>query len=306
MFVLGECIHVLSSKVKTAIQERDAKTIQELAVKQARAGANCLELNIGPAKKTGVDTMSWMVDVVQEVTDLPLSLDSTNAAAIEAGLKKVKRQAFINSTSADPERIKAMMPLAAEYNANLIALTLGATGMPNTADDRIQLVLDVLLPAAAEHGVPTENLYFDPLVLTITCNQDQPPQVVEAVRIIKQLLDPPLKTTLGLSNVSNGAPDENRPLINRIFLVMLLAAGLDSAIADPTDRELMEAVRIVEQRDTSTPTGQLLVNLYDATAAMEELDPGLVDRNDPDQMAIFKTAQILYNKVIYAHSYLNL
>jgi hypothetical protein len=106
--------------------------------------------------------------------------------------------------------------------------------------------------------------------------------------------------------VSNGVPHENRSLINRTFLVMLMAAGLDSAIADPLDEAQNEVIRIIVERDTSTPVGQLLVNLYDATAVMEDLDPSLVDMGDPEQAAIYKTLQILNNKVIYADAYLRM
>ena len=113
-------------------------------------------------------------------------------------------------------------------------------------------------------------------------------------------------TTVGLSNISNSCPNEFRSLINRTFLVMLMATGLDSAIADPLDKKLMEYIRIVENRDTNTALGKLILALYDATAAMEDLDPDLVDRGDQDQMDFFKTYQILKNQIIYAHSYLRI
>jgi cobalamin-dependent methionine synthase I len=111
-------------------------------------------------------------------------------------------------------------------------------------------------------------------------------------------------TVVGLSNVSNSIPHENRSLLNRTFLVMLMAAGLDAAIADPLDEELGEYLRIVEGRDDSTALGNLLLTLYDKTAAMEELEPSDVDMSDPAQVDVWKTVRILCNKVIYAHSYL--
>jgi cobalamin-dependent methionine synthase I len=126
------------------------------------------------------------------------------------------------------------------------------------------------------------------------------------VRFFKQLADPPPMTVVGLSNTSNSVPHENRSLINRTYAVMLLAEGLDAAIADPLDDKLHEVLRIVDERDTSTGLGNLLVTLYDKTAAMEELEPSDVDMSDPEQADVWKTAQILYNKVIYAHSYLRM
>jgi cobalamin-dependent methionine synthase I len=126
------------------------------------------------------------------------------------------------------------------------------------------------------------------------------------VRFFKQLSDPPPMTVVGLSNISNSVPNENRSLINRTFLVMLMAAGLDSAIADPLDDKLNDFIRIARQRDTNTGLGHLLVTLYDKTAAMEELEPSDVDMSDPEQVDVWKTVQILYNKVIYAHAYLRM
>lgn len=268
-----------------------------------------LDLNIGRRKKDGHEVMPWLIEAVHEVApNVAVSLDTTNAAAIEAGLKRCKElgiEAMINSTSADPERLEATMPLAAEYGCKIIALTMEKT-IPATADGRVQLAMEVILPKAMELGIPMEHLYLDPLVLTVKGMQEHAMENINAIRMFKVLSDPPPMTVVGLSNVSNGVPEENRSLINRTFLVMLMAAGLDAAIANPLDDAQNEVIRIIEKRDTSTPVGQLLVNLYDATAAMEELDPSLVDMDDPEQVAIYKTVQILTNKVIYADASLRM
>jgi 5-methyltetrahydrofolate corrinoid/iron sulfur protein methyltransferase len=147
-------------------------------------------------------------------------------------------------------------------------------------------------------------VYLDPLVLTVTCNQDVAQASVEAIRMFKMLSDPAPTTVVGLSNVSNGCPKENRPLINRTFLVMLMGAGLDSAIADPLDADQMEWIRIVEARDDSTPLGMLVLAVHDSAAAMEPLDEGIVDASDPQQLAVLKTVRMLHNQVLYADSYL--
>ncbi len=303
MLIIGENITIGTEAVQKAIAERDAEFIQRKAVAQVEHGAGMLDLNIGPQKRHGVEVMEWIVDTVQEVVDVPLSLDTTNVAALEAGLKRCNKQAMLNSASADPERLESIMPLAAKYNAKVIALTMEKT-IPPTAEGRAELAMSVLIPKAMELGIPMEDLYLDPLVLTVQGMQDYAPQTLEALRYFKQMADPPPMTVVGLSNISNDVPWEQRSLINRTYLVMLMAAGLDAAIANPLDEKQNEFIRIVEERDTSTPVGELLVNLYDATAAMEELDPSLVDMDDPEQVAIWKTVQILENKVIYAHGYL--
>lgn len=309
MYIIGENIQIISNLVRKAIDERDAKPLQELAKKQVEGGAQMLDLNIGRRKKDGHEVMPWLIEIVHEAAPhVAVSLDTTNTAAIEAGLKRCRElgiEALINSTSADPERLEATMPLAAEYGCKIIALTMEKS-IPATADGRVQLAMEVLLPKAMELGIPMNNLYLDPLVLTVKGMQTHAVENLNAIRMFKALSDPPPMTVVGLSNVSNGVPHENRSLINRTFLVMLMAAGLDAAIADPLDKAQNEVIRIVEERDTSTPVGQLLVNLYDATAAMEELDPSLVDMEDPEQAAIYKTVQILTNKVIYADAYLKM
>lgn len=306
MIVIGECIHIIAKRVREAVDARDKGFIQELAKRQVEKGAHVLDLNLGPMKKAGPEVMTWVVDAVQEVVDVPLSLDTTNAAAIEAGLKLCQKKAIINSTDATEERLSALMPLAAKYNANIIALSLGKVGLPTTADARIELVAEKILPVAMEHGVPTDNLYLDPLVLTVNGNQDQAPETVSAVRFFKQMTDPAPMTICGLSNVSNSCPAEVRPILNRVYLVMMLGAGLDSAIADPLDDELMEVVRIIDSRDDSTPKGELYLALYDAFALSEEFDTSAVDMTDPELREIAKTIDVLQNKTLYAHGYLRL
>jgi len=306
VLIIGENIHIIAPPVKAAIEARDAQAIQAMALRQVEAGAGILDLNIGPQKKLGHEVMPWIVEAVQEVTDVPLSLDTTNLAAMEAGLQKCARPAMLNSASADPARLDSVMQLAAKYGARVIALTMGVDGIPTTADGRAGIAMEALLPAAEAAGLPIADVYLDPLVLTVTCNQDVARESVEAIRMFKMMADPPPTTVVGLSNISNGCPPETRPLINRTLLVMLLGAGLDSAIADPFDAEQNEFIRIVEQRDESTPLGTLVVALFDASAAMEELDPGRVDESDPRQVDLYKTYRMLQNQVIYADSYLRI
>ncbi len=303
MLVIGENIHIISPRVKTAIEEQDGEFFRALAQRQVAAGANYVELNIGPSRKRGTEIMPWIVQAVQDSITVPLSLDTTNADAIEAGLKVCKRTPLINSTSAEVARRNRLFPMAAEFKAPIIALGMTEQGIPNTADGRAELGFE-LINAAAEFDISPENLFLDPLVLPISADQPGVQVTVEAIRMFKGLSDPPVKTTVGLSNVSNGAPNENRPLINRVFLVMLLGVGLDSAIVDPLDTKLMEAVRIVESQDTSTGVGKVLCALYNAYAAGDHLTQDSVDMHDPEQVEIWKTVRILQNEVIYADSYL--
>ncbi len=301
MKIIGENIHIMSPKVKEAIANRDAKFFQESALKQVAAGAWAVDLNVGPQKKLGHEILPWLVEAVQAVVDVPLCLDTTNLAAIEAACEIIKHQPIINSTSAEPERLEKVPLVAAKYNTRLIGLTMEAEGIPISAEARVNIALEKLLPRAEEVGMPLENLIVDPLVLTVSGCQQYVPECIEAVRILKET---GAGVQVGLSNVSNAVPNEMRPLINRVYCVMLMGAGLDMMIADPLDKEQNEFIRIVEQRDDSTPVGRLLLALHDAVAAQEELSPDAVDMADPEQTDIWKTVQILLNKVIYADSYL--
>ncbi len=306
MYIIGENIHIISPKVKEAIASRNGAFFVDLARKQVQNGAQALDLNVGPQKKAGPEVVSWLVDVVQEAVgnDITLSFDTTNLAAIRAGVAKVPRGlAIINSTSAEAERLEAVPPVAVEFGTKLIGLTMAKEGIPVSAEARVSLALEKLVPRCEEVGLPLDHLIVDPLVLTVKGCQEYVPQCVEAVRILKGS-GLPILTNAGLSNVSNQVPPELRPLINRTYMVMLMAVGLDMAIADPLDAELKEFIRIVEQRDVSTPLAKLLVTLYDRTAAGEEVTPDDVDMQDPKQADVYKTIQILLNKVIYADAYL--
>jgi 5-methyltetrahydrofolate corrinoid/iron sulfur protein methyltransferase len=307
MYKIGENIHIISPKVKEALANRDGGFFVTLAQKQRDSGADALDLNIGPQKKAGKEVMDWLVDCMQEaVPGMTLSFDTTNLEAIEVGLKKAGSNAIINSTSAEEERLSNVPPLAAQYQSKLIALCMEKSGIPVSADARVGIAMEKLIPRAQEVGLPMENLLIDPLILTVSGCQEYVPHAVETVRMLKMVADPPPMTVVGLSNVSNQVPHEMRPLINRVYMVMLMAAGLDAAILDPLDKELMEVIRIVETRDDSTPVGALYLKLFDAVAAVEELQSEQVDMSDPAQVEIWKTTQVLLNRVIYTDSYLRL
>ncbi|HZD56763.1 MAG TPA: dihydropteroate synthase [Anaerolineales bacterium] len=305
MYIIGENIHIISDKVKAALQEKDAKFFQDLAMRQVDAGAQALDLNLGPRKKDWEEVFPWMVETVEAVVDVPLSFDSTNLQGIEAGLKKItKAQPIINSTSAEEERLEKVPLVAKQYNTRLIALTMGKSGIPVAADDRVNIALEKLIPRMLEIDFPMENLIIDPLVLTVSGCQEYCPHLIEAVRTLQYAWDPPPAISVGLSNVSNAVPRENRPLINRVYCAMLMGVGLQMMIADPLDSELKETIRVIEERDESTPVNRLYLKISDHIANMEEPSFDDVEASDPQQMAIWKTVQILLNKVIYADSYL--
>ncbi len=306
MYIIGENIHIISDKVKEALKARDAKFFQDLAVRQVEHGAQALDLNLGPRKNDWAEVFPWMVETVEAVVDVPLSFDSTNLLGIEAGLKKVtKAQPIINSTSAEPERLEKVPLVAKQYNARLIALTMGASGIPVSADERVNIAIEKLIPRALEVDLPVSDLIIDPLVLTVSGCQQYCPELVGAIQTLQVAWDPAPAISVGLSNVSNSVPKENRSLINRMYGAMLMGAGLQMMIADPFDEDLKNVIRIIETRDDSTSLARSYLALSDRIAAMEEPQPDDFDLDDAEQRAMWKTVQILLNKVIYADGYLD-
>ena len=306
MYIIGENIHIISEKVKEALTNRDSEFFMELALKQVEAGAKAVDINLGPRKKDWAEVFPWIVQAVETVVDVPLSIDTTNVDGMEAALKTItKAQPILNSTSAEEERLEKIPALAKKYNAKIIALTMGTSGIPVEADARVNIAVETLIPHLMEIGFNMEDLIIDPLVLTVSGCQQYCPELIGAVQMLQYSWDPAPMISVGLSNVSNAVPKENRPLINRVYLSMLMGVGLQMMIADPLDQEQNKVIKWIEEKDTSTPLAALYNKIAERTEAGEELQIEDFDMNDPDQAAIWKTTQILLNKVIYADGYLN-
>jgi 5-methyltetrahydrofolate corrinoid/iron sulfur protein methyltransferase len=245
MLIIGECLSIISKKVREAILKRDKEPIQKIAIEQWKSGAHMIEANIGPAEDDGEKLMEWMVTTIQEAVPLPVSLDTTNPHAMEAGLKVHNNQwgkPLINSTSLDPDRFM-MFELSAKYNAPIIALTVGKGGLPRDAEERVEIAVK-LMEKAVEYGIPFEDIYLDPLVLQISTSQQQAKEALRAIKLFQELNDPPMKTILGLSNISNGCPKHIRPILNRYFLALLMYEGLSAAIVNPS--EVIETIKTID------------------------------------------------------------
>jgi 5-methyltetrahydrofolate corrinoid/iron sulfur protein methyltransferase len=305
MLIIGENIHIISEKVKEALTNRDREFFMDLAVRQVEAGAKAVDINLGPRKKDWAEVFPWIVETVEAVVDVPLSIDTTNVDGMEAALKTVtKAQPILNSTSAEPERLEKIPALAKKYNAKVIALTMRSEGIPVEADARVNIAVETLIPRMMEIDFPMENLIIDPLVLTVSGCQQYCPHLIEAVRTLQYAWDPAPSISVGLSNVSNAVPNDNRPLINRVYLAMLMGVGLQMMIANPFDKEQNDVIRWIETKDTSNPLAAVYNKIADRTCTGEEPQMEDFDLADPEQAAIWKTTQILLNKVIYADSYL--
>jgi len=241
MIIIGEKINSTRKDMAQAISQNDAAYIQKIALEQVNAGANMLDVNCATQIDNEPAKMAWLVKIVQGRINIPLVIDSPNPLAIESALKVHQGQSIINSTTAEPDRIKQIFPLAQKYRAGLIALCIDEKGMPKTAQDRFEIARR-LYQTALDYKIPPEDLYIDPLVRPVATEPGQVNEFLDSLRLIKTLKN--VKTICGLSNVSFGLPD--RKLLNATFVVMALAAGLDAAILDPTDKAVLARIKASE------------------------------------------------------------
>jgi 5-methyltetrahydrofolate corrinoid/iron sulfur protein methyltransferase len=295
IYLTGENLNVISKTLGPAMKNRDPGPIREMAEKETEAGVDFIDLNIGPARKGGAELMEWIVKTVQEVTDLPLFLDTSNVEAIEAGLKVYqpkKGKAIINSIMARPERMEALIPLAGKYGAGMVALLWGPEGMPRDTDERAMFLAELYM-AATEAGVAPEDIYVDPIITPVNVQQDQLPHCMELYQAQEDLA-PGCRSTNGLSNVSNGAPEHLRPILNQTFLMMLIHCGVQGAIVDAFDQPLKDIAR-----------GKMpeLVDLVGKIMNGEQIDMSSLSKEEVDYV---KTAKVLLGQSLYSDSWLDL
>lgn len=243
MLIIGEKINGMFKNVKEAIQSKNKSIIHEIAKKQLDAGANVLDVNVGPASVEPLKDMEWLIHSIREISNAPLAIDTTKRDVMELGLSIAGSDSFINSASGQKEKLDMLLPLAKKYKSKVIALTMTKSGVPANAESRLEIAANIVA-SCMEHEVEVENLYIDAVILPVNVAQEHANAVLETIRQCKLICDPAPKTILGLSNVSQGTID--RPLVDRTFLAMALAAGLDAAILNPLDKELMNVMITAE------------------------------------------------------------
>ncbi len=291
---IAESINIMGKRSGTAMKERNPAPVQEMAKEESAAGASYLDLNIGPARKDGIELMPWVVQTVEAASSVPLCLDTTNTDAMAAGFKVVKNReaAIMNSISAQPERMQKLIPVAAEAGCNVIALLWGPDGMPRDSNERAAMAVDLMM-ALAEAGIPNEKMLFDPIGTPITLGADQIASGLEFMSMLQEIA-PGAGSTVGLSNVSNGVAEHLRKYLDRTYLIMLMKYGISTAIVNSYDAELMAICKGERQ------------NLVD-------LVHGMMDGNDPDPAGLtgtalehYKTYKVLSGQNVFSESWLTL
>ncbi len=294
MLLIGESLNVMSKKVGQAMKDRDPGPIQEEAKLQQEKGMDYVDINLGPAKKDGAELMPWIVQTVQEVVDLPLALDTSNIDAIAEGLKvyqKTEQPPLINSIMCRPERYEKMLPVAAEHNADFIALLWGPEGLPRDENERAALCVE-LLYAANEAGIENDRIWVDGIVTPVNIQQDQLVSLMSFYGMLQDIA-PGAKSTCGLSNISNGPPAHLRPILNQTYMVMLERNGMYSVISDPLDEKL-----------TAIAKGQHPEIVDVIHKAMD----GETDASEhPKELADYvKTVDVILGRKLYSDSWLEL
>ncbi len=295
VYLTGENLNVMSKKLGPAMKNREPGPIRKMAEMETEAGVDYIDVNLGPARKGGAELMEWMVTTIQEVTDLPLFLDTSNVEAIEAGLKVYKPKkgkAVINSIMARQERMDALIPLAAKYDAGMVALLWGPEGMPRDTDERAMYASQLYM-AATEAGIAPEDIWIDPIITPVNVQQEQLLHCMEFYKLQDELT-PGCRSTNGLSNVSNGAPEHLRPLLNQTFLTILLHCGVRGAIVDAFDKPL---------QDIASGKRKDVVDLVGRVMKDEPIDLSTLTKEETDYV---KTTRVLLGKSLYSDSWLEL
>jgi 5-methyltetrahydrofolate corrinoid/iron sulfur protein methyltransferase len=294
MLLIGENLNVISRVIGKAFKDKDPGPIAEEARHQKEKGMDWIDINLGPARKGGAELMEFVVKTVQEEVgdSVPLCLDTSNIEAIEAGLAVHQGKAIINSIMARPERYEKMIPLAVKYKANMIALMWGPEGLPRDEHERGALAAE-LIYAANEAGVPNEDIFVDGIVTPVNIQQQQLMSLLAFQEMLQDMF-PGVKSTCGLSNISNGPPEELRSILNITYMIMLERKGMYSCIADAYD-DLLIAVAGGKRPD--------IVEVVHKVMDGEVIDMGSLSKELQD---FVKTAKVILGHTLYSDSWLEL
>ncbi|MCQ2407939.1 MAG: homocysteine S-methyltransferase family protein [Oscillospiraceae bacterium] len=259
--IIGERINPTGKKrMKQALLDHDFDYLRSEAISQTESGADILDVNVGTPGINEAEVLPQAVQAILEVTDLPLQLDSSDPAALEAALRIYPGKPIVNSVNGKAESLATVLPLVKHYGASIVGLTLDENGIPQTAAERF-CIGKRILDEAQKLGIPKEDVYLDCLTLTASTGANGPAETLSAVRRVREELE--LQTVLGVSNISFGLP--NRPLINRNFLCMALQNGLTLPIMNPMAEGMTDTVRAFRMLSGFDPNCENFIAAYQDT-----------------------------------------
>lgn len=292
MKIIGENLNVIKTEIGKAFQDRNPEPIQKLAIAEKEAGVDWIDINLGPARKGGPELMEWVVKTVQEVVpDVPLALDTSNIEAIEAGLAVHQGTALVNSIMARPERYTKMIPMAAKYGADVIALLWGPEGLPRDENERAALVVE-LVYAMNEAGIDNEKIFVDPIITPVNIQQEQLMNTLAFMEMLQDMC-PGAKSANGLSNISNGTPW--REPLNQIYMIMLGRAGMFSSIADCEDTLLLDIAQGKRE------------DLVEVVHKVQDGEITDADQVEGDEAKLFvRGARVILGQALYSDSWMKM
>ncbi len=298
MVTIAENLNVINKGVGAGFKAKDPAPVRAMVENIIKSEPDWIDINLGPARKNGAELMPWVVEIVQEITDIPLVLDTSNIDAIAAGLKVCKKPALINSIMVRPERYEAMLPLVKEFGASYVALMWGPNGMARDANERAELTTELLMAAQAL-DIPVERAWIDPIITPVNIQQDQ---LMENLTFFQMLPDivgaieegGVSKSVNGLSNISNGNPEHLRPILNQVYMCMLQRNGMYSSIVDAFDPVIMDICR-----------GKLpwFVDLVYGVMDGKEYDYSSMKKEEVD---VVKTAKVILGHSLFSESWLDI
>jgi len=242
LVIIGERINPTGrKKLAKALEDGNLKLVQEEATKQVREGAHVLDVNVGVSGIDEPKLLKEAILAVQEVTEVPLCIDSALPKALEAGLQVYEGKALVNSVNGEERKLKEVLPVVKQYGAAVIGLTMDDDGIPKDAQKRLQIARKIV-EEAQKIGIPPEDVIIDPLAMAISTDQGAAQETLKALRLIRDHIG--VNQTLGVSNISFGLPE--RHPINSIFLALAAMSGLTCPIIDPTFWEMRRAVLIAD------------------------------------------------------------
>ena len=302
MIFIGENIHVISKNVREALLRRDEGFVKKLL--NIQNGMDFADLNVGPARGDLSGILSWICPIVEENSDLKICLDTTNFDEMRTAFEFIKspEKVILNSTTGDNLKLEQMSDLVCEKGCNLIALTMTKEeGIPKSCDGRMEIAFKIY-EKCLEKNI-ADKVYFDPLVLPLSADQSQAKESLDTLKMLKEAFETPVKTVIGLSNISNGASEKLRRLINRVYAVLAFGAGLDAVIMDAADCELKIIFKMLEEQKPQNDSDNLYLNLSEMMKNFGDLEDIKYDKKDCKQVEIIKTCEVLLNKKIYSDSF---
>ncbi|MBO4819646.1 MAG: methyltetrahydrofolate cobalamin methyltransferase [Firmicutes bacterium] len=242
MIIIGEKINGSIPSVKKAIEEKDEEHIKKLAKAQSEAGATYIDVCASVEDEIEVETMKWLIDLVQSVTDTPIAIDSPNARTCVECMQYCNKPGLINSVSGEGDKMEVVFPVIADTKWEVVALLNGDTGIPKTAEDRLE-VFHQIMAKAKEYNIAPNRIHIDPLVEMLCTSEDGISMVEEVMSTIKEEY-PTIHITGAVSNISFNLP--MRKLVNQAFVVLSMKAGMDSAVLDPLNKNMLGMIYATE------------------------------------------------------------